>query len=89
MDTCPVSQACDDAGACVDGFVNGTSCTLGPECASGNCIDDRCCGTQCNEPCQACDVPGVEGTCAPDPSTIGMDDGCPGTQTCNAAGVCE
>jgi hypothetical protein len=89
QDSCPAGQGCNATGQCVVGATNGTSCATNPECASNRCVDDFCCNTNCNQPCHACNVSGSEGTCAPDPTMIGVDDGCPGAQTCNAAGVCQ
>jgi hypothetical protein len=89
QDSCPAGQGCNATGQCVVGATNGTSCATNPECASNRCVDDFCCNTNCNQPCHACNVSGSEGTCAPDPTMIGVDDGCPGAQTCNAAGICQ
>lgn len=43
----------------------GAVCTLGGECASGNCIDGVCCNTTCTGQCEACDVAATKGTCTP------------------------
>ena len=43
------------------------------DCVSGNCVDDVCCDTECNEPDQICNLAGSVGTCtditAPAPTT--------------------
>jgi hypothetical protein len=73
--TCPTS--CMNNGDCVgtsfctggntcDGLKpNGQSCGNGSECQSGRCIDGYCCDTDCTQACDACNVPGSEGTCKP------------------------
>lgn len=43
----------------------GGKCDNDAACATGTCADGRCCGTACDGRCQACDVPGSEGTCSP------------------------
>jgi hypothetical protein len=44
---------------------NGVSCTSGTTCASSFCVDGVCCDQGCAEQCQACDVKGSVGKCAP------------------------
>jgi hypothetical protein len=74
------SSACEDQvpqPACVDGqFVaNGTcandcripdggSCADPTDCVSGNCVDDVCCDTACDQPDQQCNLPGEVGVCS-------------------------
>jgi N-acetylneuraminic acid mutarotase len=71
---------------------SGQACEVGPQCASGNCVDGVCCTTTCNGPCVTCALPGAEGTCAP--ATAGTDphhdcgDGAPCDSVCDAAGAC-
>jgi hypothetical protein len=44
---------------------NGSSCTSGGQCASGNCVDAVCCNTACNtDPLMRCNPAGQVGTCA-------------------------
>lgn len=47
----------------------GATCSAGPECGSGNCIDGVCCDTACSGQCEACDIvdPTTErkGVCTP------------------------
>ncbi len=44
---------------------NGTACTAGGQCGSGNCVDGVCCNSTCTGQCQACALPGLVGTCSP------------------------
>ena len=37
-------------------------------CDSGNCVEDVCCESACDEPGESCAVPGFEGTCLPPPT---------------------
>ena len=52
---------------------DGAPCTSDSQCGSGNCVDDVCCDTECNEPDQICNLAGSVGTCtdiaAPAPAT--------------------
>lgn len=66
---------------------NAETCASGDECATGFCIDGRCCNSLCDGQCEACDVGSLEGVCAP---VIGAPHGgrtaCAGTAEC--AGAC-
>lgn len=42
-----------------------SACTTAADCHSGFCVDGVCCESACTGQCQACDVAGAEGTCAP------------------------
>jgi len=42
---------------------NGSVCTVGGDCASGNCINSYCCNTACGGNCDRCNVAGSLGTC--------------------------
>jgi catechol 2,3-dioxygenase-like lactoylglutathione lyase family enzyme len=64
--TCGAGLACNVAGhegTCVRPL--GGSCTDAVGCASGHCVDGVCCDATCAGQCEACDVPGSIGTCAP------------------------
>jgi hypothetical protein len=80
----------------------GTPCASGGECDSTLCIDGVCCASACDGNCQACNLPGKVGTCAPRPagatgklcanqpaSGCGYDGTCDGNGACHryAAGV--
>ena len=41
---------------------DGAPCTSDSQCGSGNCVDDVCCDTECNEPDQICNLAGSVGT---------------------------
>jgi hypothetical protein len=76
---------------------DGSSCTGGAECASGICADGVCCNRACDGLCQACNVTGMEGTCAPvpageDPANDCAQDplaSCARDGTCDGAGTCR
>jgi MYXO-CTERM domain-containing protein len=80
-----VGGACNGAGVCVLG--GGQACTLPTECLSGNCVDGFCCDTACGGTCEACDIGGIEGSCAPiaaaqDPDSECVDGACNGSLAC-------
>ena len=55
----------------------GATCSDGAACASGFCVDDRCCDTACDDACATC---GEDGVCAPVAAAT----------TCrDAAGACD
>lgn len=61
--SCTGASTCDAAGACKK--KNGQTCAAQGECASGICVDGTCCDRACNGQCEACNVDGQRGTCAP------------------------
>lgn len=70
---CAPGLACSE-GTCVAPLLaDGELCEEASECGSGNCVDDFCCGSGCAGVCQACDLSGSEGACAPIPD--GSDPG--------------
>ncbi len=82
---CADESAGDRAGTCVK--PRGTACTSKDECVSGFCVDGVCCAGACTGQCEACDVPGAEGTCsavtgAPRGSRPACFDG--GSEVCKA-----
>lgn len=78
--TCTGPNTCDGVGACKK--KNGQTCGAPAECASGFCVDGACCDRACNGQCEACNVPGVVGSCAP---IAGTPRG--GRPACNAVGT--
>ncbi|MGZ3449109.1 MAG: FG-GAP repeat protein [Polyangiales bacterium] len=64
---CVSGYFCDLAstpGTCKSKSGAGT-CKDAKECATGFCVDGHCCDRACEGQCEACDVTGKEGTCAP------------------------
>ncbi|MEZ4314092.1 MAG: hypothetical protein R3F14_39230, partial [Polyangiaceae bacterium] len=90
-DECTGSASCNGSGAC-SLSVNGSACTTGAECASGNCADGVCCNTACTGTCIACSAAkkgsGLNGLCGPIASGTDPDDECAGNTVC-AAGGCK
>jgi hypothetical protein len=81
-----------DAGA----KANGQPCAANGECDSTLCVDGVCCASACGKYCQACNVPGKVGTCAP--TLMGTPDvacaaqpqsGCGYDGTCDGSGACQ
>ena len=60
---CDLAFGIDDAV-----LANGYACTSAPECKSGACVDGVCCESACDGACQACNVPGTEGSCTAAPA---------------------
>jgi hypothetical protein len=54
---------CDPA----TGRVIGCACSADTQCASGNCIDDRCCEDACDDGCASCNA---EGLCESHPGRL-------------------
>jgi hypothetical protein len=69
--------------------VTASGCAGDGECESGSCADAVCCDRACDAACEACDLPGSEGTCAGVPAGADPDDECAGGSACNGSGVCE
>jgi hypothetical protein len=59
---CPGSY-CEPSGRCHVG--TGPGCQGNDQCASGFCSQGVCCDRACDGACQACNLPGREGTCSP------------------------
>jgi len=76
---------CKDTSYCAEGACkakkeNGLAAAAGFECTSGIVADGVCCATACDGVCEACDIAGTKGTCAP-------VKGAPKHGTCPAAGA--
>jgi choice-of-anchor A domain-containing protein len=88
---CTSASCCRADADCASGFFcegslctaqrqNGQACGSSNQCANGQCVDGVCCNTACAGACDACNLPGHEGTCSPAPSTV---------QCRGAAGTCD
>jgi hypothetical protein len=98
------APVCDGLGTCVASGTQGgcglkttgSPCAAAGECDSGSCVDGVCCAAAMCGTCQACNVPGSAGHCAPVPVAT-VDVRCKGTVargckldgTCDGAGVCR
>jgi hypothetical protein len=87
-DECPGAALCDGAGSCL--LPDGSACTSGAECLSGWCPadDGYCCESACSALCEACNLPGLEGTCDYIPAGTDPDSECGPTATCDGNGSC-
>lgn len=67
-----------------------TAATAGAVCGGRPCVDGFCCDGPCTGTCRACNVSGLQGTCAPEPAGTACDDGvaCTHTDVCGAASAC-
>jgi hypothetical protein len=83
---CVSGYRCDAAGKCRR--TEGAPCTFANECASDACADGVCCDQACTGPCDACNLAGLAGTCAPRPDGAAGDPGCNGYLCNGAAGFC-
>jgi hypothetical protein len=68
MDTCGPGNGCpatctpDNDPDCKR--ENGSQCSTGTQCRTGNCADGTCCNTACNDGCSRCDGGTCRSTCA-------------------------
>ena len=75
--------------AAADTRPNGSACTDDVQCLNGQCADGYCCNSACEGQCEACDLEGSIGTCAPVTGTPhGTRSACTGTDTV-CAGACD
>ena len=70
----------------------GQRCDVGPQCATGHCVDGVCCDEACSSPCVTCALAGAEGTCSPAMPGTDPHHGCgaggPCDSVCDAASAC-
>lgn len=79
------------------GSENGTQCSGGSACKSGNCVDGVCCNTKCGADCESCVATGSKGTCTPfaqgtDPDGECLGTGAPGSDcigSCDGKSACS
>lgn len=77
------------AGICEIDQIDGKVCSRDGECGSGECVDGICCDTACEGQCEACNLPGDEGTCSPAVGRpVGERDACESDGS-NCAGECD
>jgi hypothetical protein len=82
---CPMQVTTSCKGFTCNGATCNTTCAKDTQCLSGHCVDGYCCNSTCLASCQACDVPGSEGTCTT--LTSGQPHGSRSACT-NAGGTC-
>lgn len=86
---CVAGRYCE-GGSCVAKKPAGTTCTLAASCTSGLCADGVCCDSPCTGQCEACALPGREGTCTAVKGTPVGRPACTGAGTGTACGpVCD
>lgn len=86
VQSCQPTEYCS-GDTCLAKLPTGSACSSEAECASGYCVDGVCCGSACSAGCQACDLPGSVGTCAPRPRGTDPEDAC-GEYNCDGSGSC-
>jgi hypothetical protein len=69
-------------------YSRGGACASGGDCDTGYCVDGVCCESPSCGTCQACNLPGTQGTCAA-VVNIQDPDSCAGQQSCDGAGTCK
>jgi RHS repeat-associated protein len=88
----PVAAGVDATGVAVlaDNGPQGGSCASSSDCASGFCVNGVCCDSACtDQQCNACNLPGLVGTCSPksDGAACSASDLCVQGAACQA-GTC-
>jgi hypothetical protein len=83
--TCPTGLVCNATTTGVCAKSGAASCTNNSECGSGHCVDGYCCDSACTGLCEACNVGGSLGICAPVVGApVGTRGTCPGTGACQS-----
>lgn len=89
------SAECNGSGACLvitGNSPNGTVCTTGSTCVSGNCVDGVCCDAACTGTCEACTAAkkgsGTDGTCGNIAADTNPDGECINGK-CSGSGTCK
>jgi hypothetical protein len=73
---CDLSAHCAN-GTCVPDQGTGGFCNTTNECGGAlQCVDNVCCSSACNGSCEACDLPGHEGSCTAVPDGQDPDAEC-------------
>jgi hypothetical protein len=94
--TCTTPAQCVPGRDCIDNSCGkklpGATCTDGPECVSGFCVDGVCCDSKCDGPCLSCGQVGSPGVCRPVPSGVKDPRGLcadQGAASCGTSGSCD
>jgi hypothetical protein len=100
--SCASNAECAAPNVCQGGSCGkqaiGSLCAHDADCGSNFCAQGICCNSRCDGSCQACDLPGLAGTCAAvpaggqDPTGQCKDQGppsCGNDGTCNGNGGCR
>ena len=91
---CVITGDCQIALQCAPGNickrVNGQSCSLDTECATGRCVDGVCCNSACSGTCEKCNLAGLNGICSAVSDGQDPDNECSGgAGVCNGARACR
>jgi len=78
----------DCGGALCPSCGDGSTCSVGSDCTSTNCIDGYCCDTGCGTDCEACDISGSEGSCTDHDNGTDPEGDCQSGELCNGTGTC-
>lgn len=86
--SCPAGTSCGPLGHCEPVIALGADCTSDGQCVTGFCTDGLCCDRACDGTCEACDLPGRQGTCRM--ITAGTDPAgeCGDGRVCDGHGTC-
>ena len=79
---CTGSTTCSASGVCL--LKLGRTCTGASECASGYCVDGKCCDTECELMCHSCKT----GACQQVPALMEDAPDCLGEYACSLSGEC-
>lgn len=79
---CKIGNRCDlgaQPPACLAKAPIGVACSSAGQCASGLCVDGRCCNAVCGGQCDSCDLAGFQGLC----TNLSLSDGRTGSPSCS------
>lgn len=85
---CSGNNVCDGGGVCK--AKQGQGCGVAADCATGYCVDGRCCADDCSAACKSCG--NAAGTCttnvASETADANATPACTGNNACDGAGNC-
>jgi len=85
---CSAGNYCNATNKCVPKLTKGTTCGAARECATGFCVDGVCCDRACSGQCEACNISGKNGSCAPSKGApVGTRTACTGTGVGTTCGI--